>query len=282
MTSKSKIPWTDYTWSPVTGCTPVSEGCEHCYAKRECGRFGDALHAPGVPFSQVVLHPSVLEQPLRWRKPRRVFVCPRADLFHPEVPFEYVAAVFGVMAACPQHTFQVLTKRPARMLEFFEWMSMTASAVKLSPRELCFRYAGRLGVFGSLITDGHWLLSNVMLGVTAENQARADERIPLLMRCPAALRFVSIEPMLGPVDLSTTGYLWGGRDDDTEVDALDWVICGAESGLGRRPMELDWARSLRDQCQAAGVPFFLKQADVGGKLVKMPELDGKIWDEVPR
>ena len=237
--STSKIGWTDATWNPVTGCTPCSEGCAHCYAarmaKRLAGRFG---YPEGDGFA-VAVHPGDrFTAPLRWSKPRRVFVCSMGDLFHEDVPYEAIAAVWDVMGDCPQHQFQVLTKRPARMLEIVRALNLSAAP-------------------------------HVWLGVTAENQQRADERIPLLLQMPDAVRFVSVEPMLGPVDLAAyvgryhcggcVGDPGGDPDCPGHDDLLDWVICGAETGPGARPMATGWATDLEDQCNAAGVPFFFKQ-----------------------
>jgi protein gp37 len=243
MASYSSIEWTDSTWNPVTGCSKISPGCKNCYAermaKRLAGRFG---YPKDDPF-RVALHHDRLEEPLRWRKPRMVFVCSMGDLFHEDVPFPIPALVFDIAGKCPQHTFQILTKRPQRMREFTQWM---AGADDISTAE--------------------WP-RNCWLGVTAENQAMADQRIPLLLQTPAAVRFVSVEPMLGPVELTRAVYgpepgpmNWFGFTDGFGYEAcLQWVICGGETGPGARPMHPDWVRSLRDQCQAAQVPFFFKQ-----------------------
>ena len=243
----TKIEWTDETWNPITGCTKVSEGCRNCYAermsKRLAGRFG---YPTDEPF-QVTLHPYRLDDPLRWRKPRQVFVCSMSDLFHDDIPPWFICEAWQVFRECPQHTFQILTKRPERAM----------------------------GIITTYIASdqlGFDPLSNAWLGVSVENQQAADERIPILLQIPAAVRFVSCEPMLGPVTLREIQH-----NGEVEIDALtgnhgvyrplsgqssqklDWVIVGGESGPGARPMHPDWARSLRDQCQAAGVPFFFKQ-----------------------
>jgi protein gp37 len=204
-----------------------------------------------------------LKDPLRWRKPRRVFVCSMSDLFHDGAPDRQIARVFGIMQSAKQHTYIVLTKRPARMREWVRWF-----------RE-------------EWLLRGDWEreYGHVWLGVSAENQEAADERIPILLDTPAAVRWVSVEPMLEAMDVSP--FLCregphispGGCDPfPTTMPALDWVVCGDESGPGARLIDPNWARSLRDQCIAAGVPFFLKQID----CVKMPALDGKAWDEYPR
>jgi protein gp37 len=236
---KTKIEWTDQTWNPVTGCTKISEGCAHCYAERMSKRLAGRCGYPEASHNfDVTLHPDRLDEPLHWRKPRRVFVVSMGDLFHEDIPDSFILEVFRVMGRqnTRQHTFQVLTKRPGRMKE---WIS-----------EYIVDRDGKPDPF-----------PNIWLGVTAENQERANERIPTLLQIPAAVRFVSVEPMLGPVDLSEWINPQGAtaRDDPARYSLLDWVICGGESGPDARPMHPDWARSLRDQCQMAGVPFFMKQ-----------------------
>lgn len=301
----TKIEWvarlgtTPETWNPVTGCTKVSPGCKHCYAERMArrlaGRFGyprDGLSCPqcgdwygkreniahkhislgcaecGVKLQttssfDVTLHPDRLEQPLRWKKPRTVFVCSMGDLFHDNVPGGFVDEVFHVIGSRKQHTFLVLTKRPERMLRFVE------SYTK--------RYLFLLGTDDEPVTFDY-AFSNLWLGVTAENQATADERIPLLLQMPAAVRFVSVEPMLGAVDLQKylderewPDYTWGIEPEFITRPGLDWVIAGGESGPGARPVHPDWLRGIRDQCQAAGVPFFLKQWGAHVDMSNMPQ-----------
>ena len=330
----SKIERTEETWNPVTGCTKVSPGCANCYAERMAKRLAGRCGYPkDNPFA-VMMHYYRLEQPIHWHKPRTIFVCSMGDLFHPEVSFEFIDKVFAVMALCPQHTFQVLTKRADRMRDYFAYLEEENKKPSHTPHRA-------IEIALEHITGDHWPyippvqawpLPNLWLGVSAENQEMADERIPLLLQTPAAERFVSVEPMLGEVDFKQIydpeamccvkcGHIgkldepyetdyetpddpngWaicpecGGANcggfpsydivDVTPLDMqpfpdLDWVICGGESGPGARLMQLDWARSLRDQCVEAGVPFFLKQMKVDGNLVKMPELDGKIWDQMP-
>lgn len=279
------ISWTDETWNPLRGCTRVSEGCRNCYAEGVAARFSK----PGQPYAglaafvgakreprwtgKVALAEHLLDQPLRWRKPRRIFVNSMSDLFHESVPDEWIDRIFAVMALCPEHTFQVLTKRPERMQNYvthlyetdegIERLSDAAVAVSGSP---CAAY----------VEDVTPPIHNIWLGVSVEDQATADERIPLLLDTPAAKRFISAEPLLGPVDL--TPHLWGKAKpcDECPQDgdcgcgfyprgavpnepALDWIIVGGESGPNARPMHPDWVRSLRDQCAAAGVSFFFKQ-----------------------
>jgi len=212
------------------GCDPVSEGCAHCYARAMIRRFAGRKGWPETP-NGVTLFPERLEQPLRWRKPRHVFVCSMSDLFHQNVPFDFIDRVWRVMDNCPQHTFMVLTKRPARMLDYWNRRADIARSMGVA-------------------------FSNVWLGVTAENQQRADERIPVLLDTPAAVRFVSIEPMLGPVNL--LDYMRGfGRFEQSA--GLDWIIVGGETGPGARLMRAEWALSVAEQCTNAGVPFFFKK-----------------------
>lgn len=253
------------TWNPVTGCTKISPGCAHCYAARMAHRLAGRCGYPPAPNEfKVTLHPEKLSEPGKWRKPSMVFVDSMGDLFHPDVPDAFIEMVFLRMANFYWHTFQVLTKRAERMQQF-----VTA----LDAKE----------IIGDVVRP----FRNIWLGVSAENQKCADERIPLLLQTPAAVRLVSVEPMLSAVNLSP--YLPILLPDGTPVFSyrqglkvgLDWVICGSESGPGARPAMASWVLSLRDQCQAAGVPFFLKQLVIGGKLIKMPELDGRVWDQMP-
>ncbi len=245
--TETKIEWADRVWNPVTGCTKVSEGCRNCYADRLARRLAGRCGYPkDAPF-RVTLHPEKLDDPLRWKKPARVFVNSMSDLFHKDVPFEFIDRVFAVMAEAHRHTFIVLTKRPERMLEYM-------SGDRYSARRVFDLTSGLAGKFDC---DLYWPLPNVWLGVSAENQASADERIPLLLQTPAAVRFVSCEPMLGPINLSP--WVDPRLNVINRPQKLDWLICGGESGPGARPMNPDWARSLRDQCQAAGVSFYFKQ-----------------------
>ena len=228
------------TWNPTTGCTKVSEGCDNCYAERIANRFG----GPGY-FDTVRLHPDRLDKPLYWRKPRRVFVDSMSDLFHDDVPGELIARVFAVMALSGEHTFQVLTKRPGRMASV-----LSSEAVVSAVRKRVDQYLP-----GAELTA--WPLLNVWLGVSVENQKWADVRIPKLLETPAAVRFLSCEPLLGPVDFRAW-LPWKTRAYEGNL-SIDWCIVGGESGPHARPMHPTWVRSLRDQCQAAGVPFFFKQ-----------------------
>ena len=308
----TKIEWTQDTWNPVTGCTPISDGCAHCYARamarRLAGRYG---YPEGNGFA-VTCHDDRLAEPLRWRKPRRVFVCSMGDLFHEDVPDAFIDRVFAVMAMRPQHTFQVLTKRAERMEE---WLSACEFEM---PQALRAALAFRSCVSG----EHKWPLPNVWGGVTVEHPDYLD-RVEWLMRAPFAVRFISAEPLLGPLDVSQwlaedpsrvcrrkchpTVPCRGPCKEYLEASSrnlrphLDWVIVGGESGPGARPMHPDWARGVRDQCVSAGVPFFFKQwgawgpefedwsAEVDaqtpmvrvGKKAAGRVLDGRTWDQYP-
>jgi protein gp37 len=261
VSEKSTIEWTDATWNPVTGCTKVSPGCDHCYAERITNRFG----GPGA-FDTVVLHPERLTMPLHWKKPRMVFVNSMSDLFHDDVPDEFIRDVFVKMEVCTEHTFQILTKRPGRMASLLgRWKREWETAERMPT------------------TIPRIPLPNIWLGTSVEDQKWADVRVPKLLETPAAVRFLSCEPLLGPIDFEFLGELELPADVDGAPYAggIDWVIAGGESGPDARPMHPDWARSLRDQCIEAEIPFFFKQwggrtAKVGGR-----ELDGRTWDEMP-
>lgn len=261
MSDGTGIAWTDATWNPVTGCSKVSPGCQHCYAARDWNRHygrqmvprgvnlaADLRHSMengGEPFDErprvfgdVMCHGDRLDQPLRWRKPRRIFVNSMSDLFHDDVPDDFIEEVFRVMYMAQQHQFQVLTKRPERMRDFMHAF--------LSRRD----EAEAAGYYGTHVRS--WPPPpNVWLGVSIENQGYAHERVPVLMRTPAAVRFLSVEPLLGPINFSFHMPEW---------DPLpDWVIVGGESGPKARPMALSWARSIVRQCRGAEIPVFVKQ-----------------------
>lgn len=246
MSDGSKIEWTETTWNPITGCSKVSDGCTNCYIERTppfrmAGRRFDKWGIGGT--TGVSLHPERLEQPLRWRKPRRVFVNSLADLFHDEVTDQFVAEVFAVMALAPRHTFQVLTKRHARLRSLLNTARFaTLVANRISKRDPYYRQPSLP-------------LPNVWVGVSVENQLWADIRIPALLETPAAVRWLSMEPLLGPVDLADD-WLAGLPE---RRNWLDWIVVGGESGNGARPMELAWAEALTRRCQDAGVPVFVKQ-----------------------
>ena len=300
MSARTGIEWCDATWQVASGCSPVSGGCRNCYSARLA--HTRLKHLPqlagltectsrGVPFfnGAIRLHPARLIDPLRWSTPKRIFVGDRTDLFHPSIPDGYIDQVFAVMALCPQHLFLLLTKRPKRMREYIGEMK------PWSPRVNSIREAvAAFQAFAADKTRGiSFPLPNVWLGTSVEDQATADERIPSLLATPAAGRFISAEPLLGPIDIQrwieschaarsdgeciapSCPQLRDGEparsgrhcpiDDWDTVDEweappkLDWVIVGGESGPGARPMHPAWVRSIRDQCAAAGIPLFFKQ-----------------------
>ncbi len=288
---KSRIEWTQHTWNPVTGCTKISAGCQNCYAENMAKRFG------GEDAFKVTLHPDKLDVPLKRKKPTTYFVCSMSDLFHEDVPFEFISKVFSVMQQNQRHTFQVLTKRPERVLEYYayqkEWLGIVLP------------------------------LKNVWLGVTAENQKEANHRIPILLSTPAALRFVSIEPMLEEINLEGIALTFDGSyypvkcskcgesyssgvcetdEDDfwcprcgnsnlTELPEIDWVICGGESGQKARSLNPLWVKSLQEQCTQANTPFFFKQwgefTCKDGEMIRVGKkeagylIDGKEYREMP-
>lgn len=293
MSDKTGIEWTDATWNPTTGCDRVSPGCDHCYAMTLAPRLkamgspryqrdGDpATSGPGFGFT---MHPDALDQPLRWTRPRRIFVNSMSDLFHSGITPDFLADVFAVMSMAPQHTFQVLTKRPGVM-----------RSVLRSPMFKLQVNAARMQRGVSVLPDSRredgtyaWPLPNVWLGTSVEDQAHTW-RISHLLETRAAVRFLSMEPLLGPVDLVAPLKRYF-RDDPVCLEhELGWVIVGGESGSGARPMHADWARGLRDQCIDAGIAFHFKQwgshDEHGTPMHKKAAgrlLDGRTWDEFPQ
>lgn len=286
MATSTKIEWTDESWNPIVGCSKVSAGCKNCYAERRSGRLAQiestaGLYGPVVTkgangqwrFNGTINKATreTLLKPLSWRKPRMVFVNSMSDLFHENVPTEWIDEVFAVMAACPQHTFQILTKRPERMkayLNAYTKEGVTRDEV-IQDKMIDFE-------IGS--APFRWPLPNVWLGTSVEDQAAANERIPHLLETPAAVRFLSCEPLIGDVNLRCKGVRLpdgnltgcdsqGGKltdcphceGTDSYLKGIAWLICGGESGPNARPMHPDWARSLRDQCVESGTAFFFKQ-----------------------
>jgi protein gp37 len=253
------------SWNVVTGC---SCGCDYCYARRMARRLqamGQPRYANGFA---PTFHPEVLEEPLKWRKPRRVFVVSMGDLFDPAITDKQIAAVFGVMAACQRHTFQVLTKQAMRMREWLGWLD-----VSLCPLLRCERCAMENGValtFGQCRrtgVDGTWPLNNTWLGTTVETRS-ALHRVDALRQCPAAVRFISFEPLQE-------------RIGDIDLTGIGWVIVGANSTRGATEMRKAWVRDIRDQCIAKSVPFFYKARVENGTRVSLPELDGRTWEQFP-
>lgn len=344
MADKTKIEWTEATWNPIRGCSVVSEGCRNCYAMQVAARFaGKDLPYEGLAYrnssgahwtGQVKLIEKHLEDPLRWQRPRRIFVNSMSDLFHATVSDEWIDRIFAVMALSPQHTFQVLTKRPRRMLEYLTTPGRH-NEIELAADRV------RPGAGHPSFGGKHLLpplpLPNVWLGVSCEDQRTADERIPLLLETPAAVRWISAEPLLGPINARAWHCACGWKGSESTLlpsassslvcpkcgasggllyanwlssetyqrKGIDWVVAGGESGPGARPMKPEWARSLRDQCDRASVPFFFKQwgewapnwlndpktgekiphsewMDRVGKKTAGRTLDGREWSEYPK
>jgi protein gp37 len=234
MAQNSSIEWTESTWNPVTGCTKISAGCAHCYAERMAKRLKAMGQQRYRNEFKVTLQPDMLDVPLHWKRPRMIFVNSMSDLFHEAIPADYIAKVFAVMQEASQHTFQVLTKRPERALE--------------------------------LASDLPWP-ANVWMGTTVEN-ADYLHRIRALVQIPATVRFLSLEPLLGPLP-------------KLPLKGIHWVIVGGESGPDARPMQSKWVFQIRDQCQESSVPFFFKQWGGVNKSVAGRELDGQLWSEMP-
>jgi protein gp37 len=265
MSDGTAIQWTEATWNPLTGCSVVSPGCTNCYAMKLAGtrlqhhssRAGLTRETKAGPVwtGEVRFNDQWLDQPLRWRRPRMIFVCAHSDLFHPAARREWVDRIFAVMALARHHTFQVLTKRPERMREYltggWQWRVEPIAAGMRGKRPLLMMMQRSL--------------PNVWIGTSVEDQQRADERIPVLIDTPAPVRWLSCEPLLGPVDV----FEW--LEPTRGID-INWVVVGCESGPGARPMDIDWARSLRDQCGAAGVAFFCKQLSIPGSTRVLHDL----------
>ena len=283
----SKIEWTEKTWNPISGCTKISDGCKNCYAEKMANRL-KAIGTKGYENGfAVTLHPDRIGEPLNRKKPTMYFVCSMGDIFNEKVPDAFIDAVFATMALCPQHTFQVLTKRVDRMEKYLNEAEKRIEAYFMHDEQTAqFQYP----------------LPNVWLGVTAENQEQADKRIPILLDTPAALRFVSVEPMLDEINLDGLGLEWGGsyygtkctkcgnagssgivlgcceddiwcgecgsREHIEDLPTLDWVIIGGETGAGARPLQYEWVKDIQEQCKAANVPFFFKKWGKLGQIDK--------------
>jgi protein gp37 len=245
---KSKIEWTDSTWNPITGCTPASEGCKNCYAKKIAET---RLKMPD--FSKITYYPERLNQITPRQKPKRVFVCSMGDLFHKKVKHEWQIDILLEMVKCSQHTFIILTKRPEEMRLFFDYTYL--SQFTLLKRK--------------------YPLNNLWLGVTCENQKSADERIPILLSIPAKVHFVSCEPLLEEIDLIKFHHLKNVKNK------ISWVIAGCETGTNRRPTEHDWIDSLICQCETYKMPIFVKQIEENNKIIKCPKINGKQYLNYP-
>lgn len=316
MADRSRIEWTEATWNPVTGCDRISPGCDHCYALTLAARLkamgqakyqADGHPATSGPGFAVTVHPAAVTLPLRWRSPRMVFVTSMGDLFHDAVPDGFVAAVFAVMALARRHTFQLLTKRHARLQALLTRPAFATAVAEYATgligsrpwRRWQLDLADRTATpppRGTMLGTPPWPLPNVHIGVSVETQRWADIRIPALLQTPAALRWVSAEPLLGPIDLDpflrpdclcpdanleTHYYIDHCPSHGADRRVLDWVVVGGESGPAARPCHPQWVRDLRDQCAAAQVAFFFKQwggrsPKAGGRL-----LDGRTWERYP-
>lgn len=309
---KSKIEWTQHTWNPITGCTKISAGCQNCYAENIAKRFG------GKDGFKVALHPEKLVMPLSRKKPTTYFVCSMGDLFHDDVPFDFIDEIFVTIALTPHHTYQILTKRPDRMREYFSSFDLTKlekiAQIMLMRNKECGSYQNILWPSKEEAPKlNNFPLENVWLGVTAENQKEANHRIPILLSTPAALRFVSIEPMLEAINLEMiidaksndrfrTVYsalsgkktLWDTTNllAEGKIEKLDWVICGGESGQRARSLNPLWIKNLQEQCSQAKVPFFFKQwgefTCKDGEMFRVGKkqagyfIDGKEYREMPK
>ena len=297
MSENSSIEWTDSTWNPIrarrldTGkvgwhCVKVSEECDNCYAAAmnlRCNAegtkgigTGHPYHQTSEPLIEIFLDQEVLEAPLKWKRPRKIFVCSMTDLFGHFVPGQMIDQVYAMMALANWHTYQVLTKRPsARLLWATKERATTAFfGSKPFAKDQVFNWAVNHWAWKE--QPFRWPLPNVWEGVTAGTQRRLEQRGPTLAETPAAIRFISYEPALGPLDFgAVAGPVHFLR-------TIDWVISGSESGTRRRPSELDWFRSVARQCELSGVAHFHKQRWVEGHLVSLPEIDGRIYAEFPR
>ncbi|CVI59449.1 phage Gp37/Gp68 family protein [Agrobacterium leguminum] len=301
MADGTHIEWTDATWNPITGCSIVSPGCTNCYAMKLAGtrlkhtdsRRGLTTETKAGPVwnGDVRFNAEWLTQPLHWKRPRKIFVCAHGDLFAEGVPDDWIDKVFAIMALSPQHTFQVLTKRPETMWQYvshpetyrrvYSIACDFAIEMSLNVTLIANRSHTQFAPSGPRVFLNQWPLTNLWLGVSAEDQKRADERIPVLLETPAIVRWLSAEPLLGPLDLETlrlqnvlspldalrgstwevtrAGRFYHGPIDRTKHRRLDWVVVGGESGSGARAVHPAWVRSIREQCAAADVPFFFKQ-----------------------
>lgn len=286
---KSNIGWTDVSWNPVTGCSRVSPGCEHCYAETLSLRRGWSKKpwtAQNVK-DNVVLHPDRLDHPLHWREPRMVFVNSMSDVFHGMIPYDFLDKMFAVMVVSPTHTFQVLTKRAAFMREYMSQDGIAGAVAAETGsgvdglRRWPFIRPDDLAAM--------WPPNNVWLGVSVEDQRRADERLAILSDVPVAVRWVSCEPLLGPIDFRQAGSLGpevgdplsfsalsGTEDTDPSIPGIDWVVVGGETGTGHRRMKIEWLESVVEQCRTASVPVFVKQ-DSGPKPGKQGRIPDELW-----
>jgi len=270
--AKHKIQWLNIpgfqgkTWNPLLGCREKSEGCDNCYAVKQAFRLA---HMGQERYMDVTMFPekgwngkslkvgTAINAPFKWKSPSVIFVCSMGDLFFDKHKFTDIDEIFAVMASNPQHIFIVLTKRPQRMLKWFNWKDTSWDNEGMRGDERIRYYCWHNHGVKIESKDWKWPLQNVWIGVTAENQKQANKRLPVLTKVPSAVKFVSIEPMLEPVDVSLWQYT--GFDEPPYDDVINWVICGGESGHNARPLHPDWVRSVRDNCEKTGTPFFFKQ-----------------------
>ena len=291
----TKINYCDETWNIVTGCTPISPGCARCYAKKMAQRLKGRYGYPKDEPFRATFHPDKLSQPLHWKKHRRIFVSSMGDLHGAGVSFEWIDAAYAIITLSPRHTFLVLTKRPKRMRAY--WSKVVACHISHAALHMPFLWKNPddiTDLINAVMENGD-SLRNLWLGTSCENQEYADKRIPHLLKIPAAVRWLSLEPLLGPIDL--IGDLSGGlrcdqcgytnRDAGIHMDHsictnkygghgwANWVVIGCESGQGRRPCKIEWVHSIVEQCQAANVPVWVKQIEIDGKvetdMAKFPE-----------
>lgn len=296
MSDNTSIEWADASWNPIAAfdtatnkrgwlCVHVSEGCRFCYSERLNVRLGNGYLYEAQNLDKVRFDIVNLNQPLRWKRPRRIFVCSMTDLFADFVSDDILDQIFAVMALAPWHTFQCLTKRPARMADYVneiyagrvydiaEWYLRKHHAN--DKETVRTQIAER--IIGAFAAEA----PQIWLGVSCEDQRSANERIPLLLETPAVVRWISAEPLLGPIDFRTGVYQLGHQSRGTSLDGISWMVAGAESGPGARPMDVAWARGIKNQCVAANVSFFFKQDARNGHKIPLPELDGKQWVEYP-
>lgn len=276
MAQSTSIEWTDFAYNPIRGCIPIAPGCDHCYARTFAERWrGVEGHPYEAGFDPRIAPLHILPQPLHWRLPRRVFVNSMSDLMLKEVPHDYRAAIWAVILTARRHTFQALTKRAFMLPRFFDWLGRSDATIRGRMLDAAEKYLiqpqdlAQVTAAIDAVDDLTPPLANLWLGVTVENRKHGLPRIEQLRVTPAAIRFLSIEPLLedlGAVDLT----------------GIDWVIVGGESGPGARPMHEDWVRALLSQCKAANVAFFFKQWGGVRKAVHGRELDGRTYDEFPR
>lgn len=274
--NNTKIDYVSFSWNPVSGCSKASEGCDHCFAERFSSRLkGRSGYDRDTPFKPTI-HPSKLIDPLKIKKPQVILVPTMGDLFHRDIPFTYVDAVFGVMAIASQHTFLVLTKRPSHVLEWFDRIDRRKHPNQFIHslnmyRDRIFEDPNKNNepildkTIDSLSRGYPWPLPNVWFGVSCENQYRADERIPILRKIPAVKKFVSLEPLLGNIYLESI-MIESDISEFNGFDFIDWVIVGGEKGHGARPMRASWVENIREQCAENKIPYFFKQWGTGRKV----------------